>query len=254
MTMHQLLVHDRGPALWREHKPLDEILMLRETTPEQVWSATYQGVPTPPGGYIFKRAWWRGQHRYDIHDAGLIDQCYARYISWDTAMKDKDSSDYSAYVVGDLLADYRLLIRYGYQKKLEFPDLPAEIEAVAQRWNWDGKLRAVIVEDKASGTSAIQTLWATADATIAHLITPFIPTTDKVTRAKQASVWCKNGSVLLPALDPDLIWLADFEDRLFTFPEIIDKDIVDAFDQLVLYCEGTLEYGYRARQGDMVTS
>lgn len=247
---HQLLLRSDGPALWPAHKPLEEVLELKNTTPELVWSGTYQGTPTPPGGYIFKRKWWPHKRRYDLSDTAVKNLVYARYLSYDTAQKDKDDSDYTGCVVGELWPDYRLGLRYAYRERLEFPDLPARIEEDASRWNYDGKLAGILIEDKSSGTSALQTLRATSASWIRGLLIPFLPTTDKVTRGSQASVWCANGCVLLPIPDANAPWLPDFEDELFGFPQAAHDDRVDAFDQLILWLEHILASGRQAR-GEM---
>lgn len=246
MTTHRLLLHTNGPALWPAHKPLAEVLELRETTPELVWSGTYQGVPTPPGGYVFKRAWWR-ERRYDINDRAIINQVYGRWLSFDTALKDKESNDHNAFTVGELWPDYRLGIRRVEQRRMEFPELVGEIEHQAHAWNRDGKLRGILIEDKSSGTSAMQTLAATSPDWLKGLLIPFMPTTDKVTRATQAAVWCRNGCVWLPRPSADAPWLIDFEDELFGFPQVAHDDRVDSMTQLILYLEHILAAGRQAR-------
>ena len=250
MTAHQVLLHNDGPALWPAHKPLAEVLELKATTPELVWSGTYQGVPTPPGGYIFKRSWWPRANRYDPNEHDFDKQIYARYISWDTGQKDKETTDYSAHLVAELLLDYRLIIRRVMQERLEFPYLPEAIEQTAVRWNFDDKLHGILIEDKSSGTSAIQTLAASAPDWLAALLIPFLPTTDKVTRASQAAVWCKNGCVLLPVPGPAVPWLIDFEDELFSFPQVAHDDRTDTFSQLILFLENILSAGWLARGGN----
>lgn len=246
---HKVYLHD-GRVLWPEHKPLEEVLEIRETTPEPIWYGTYQGQPTRPGGHTFRASWWQGKNRYDSGDDRLSRRAYARYMSWDTAQKDnpENDTDYSAYIVAELWPDYRLAVRYCQAERLEFPELPETMEAEAARWNRDDKLRAVIIEDKVSGTSALQTLRATSPAWLRSMLVPFMPSTDKVTRAGQAAVWCKNGCVLLPYPEADLYWLPDLEDQLFEFPKAAHDDMVDALSQLLLYLEHFLEQGYRARK------
>lgn len=247
MPAHQVLLHTNGPALWPVHKPLSEVLELRATTPELVWSGTYQGTPTPPGGYIFKRSWWPFERRYDLNDGRIKNFTYARYLSYDTGQKDKETADYTGCTVGELWPDYRLGVRYVYNERLEFPDLPTRIEEDARRWNYDGKLAGILIEDKVSGTSALQTLLATAPAWIAALLIPFMPTTDKTTRGSQAAVWCKNGCVLLPIPNDTAVWLPDFEDELFGFPQSAHDDRVDSLTQLILWLEHILAAGRVAR-------
>lgn len=245
--VYRLRLHENGPALWPEHKPLAEVMELRATTPEVIWEGTYQGNPTPPAGTVFRRAWWDGQNRYDAADRRLLIACVARWMSWDTGLKDDEDNAYSAAVTAELQPDYRLVIREVYRERLEFPELPAKIGSMAKRFNQDGKLRGVIIEDKASGTSAYQTLAKTAEDWLKPLLVAFMPSGDKETRAQQAAVWCQNGSVWLPWPGEAVAWLVDFEDELFNFPGSTFKDQVDAFDQLILYTENLLAEGWRAR-------
>ncbi len=245
-TTTRFCLHVNGPALWPEHKPLAEVLALRATTPEPIWECTYQGNPTPPAGMIFRREWWRDA-RFDPENHAHVNSCVARWISWDTAMKDEETNAYTACVIGELWPDYRLAVREVWRDRLEFPELPVTIETIARRYNRDEKLRGIIIEDKASGTSAYQTLSASSEEWLRPLLVAFQPVGDKVQRAQQAGVWCRNGCVLLPRPGPAAPWLVDFEDELFTFPGSIFKDQVDAFDQLILYVENLLAEGWRAR-------
>jgi predicted phage terminase large subunit-like protein len=246
--MHRFLIHQNGPALWPEHKTQEEVLRLKNETPENIWEGTYQGNPTPPAGTIFKRAWWQNGQRFDAADIGLVNTCVGRWISWDTALKDTETNAYTAAVIGELWRDYRLAIRLVWRDRMQFPDLPQKIESLARTYNRDGKLRGIIIEDKASGISALQTLSSTAEAWIKPLLIAFMPQGDKPVRAQQAAVHCKNGSVLLPYPGNEVGWLMDFEDELFDFPGSAFKDQVDAFSQLVLYTENLLAAGYEARK------
>jgi predicted phage terminase large subunit-like protein len=249
---HRVKLHSDGPALWPSHKSLAEILELQATTPESIFQAVYQGSPRTPGGVIFRREWWRGKNRYDSSKENLqrmTSACIGRWISWDTAMKDTNESAYTADVVGELRPNYQLAVREVWRDRLEFPELPAVIGQVAERYNWDGKLRAVLIEDKSSGTSAYQTLMASATREVRALLKPFMPHGDKDTRASQAAVWCKNDCVLLPEPSAQVPWLLDFEEELFGLPSSVFRDMGDAFAQLVIYMERILADGFHARGG-----
>lgn len=251
-TTTRVLLHSDGPVLWPAMKPLAEVQALKDTTPAVIWETTYQGNPVPPAGTVFLRAWWAAPAaRFDAAAPNPVLGCVGRWISWDTALKDESDNAWTVAVVGELWPDYRLALRHVYRERLQFPQLPPAIARLASRYNADGKLRGVVIEDKASGTSAIQTLRQSAEPWLRRLLKDYQPHGDKETRAQYASVWCSNGSVLLPAPSADVPWLADFEDELFGFPNSAFKDQVDAFGQLVNYLENLLAEGHRARKGKM---
>ncbi|MBK7918419.1 MAG: hypothetical protein IPJ94_19610 [Chloroflexi bacterium] len=125
MPAYQVTLHNDGPALWPQHKPLSEVLELRDTTPELTWSGTYQGARRPaatsssgPGGP--KSAAMTSRQR-------PAQPVYARHISWDTGLKDKEEADtglHPGYTVAELWPDYRLGIRYVRQNGWSFPTCP----------------------------------------------------------------------------------------------------------------------------------
>ena len=247
MRTYRQVVHRAGPALWPEHKPLGEVLELRATTPALIWEGTYQGNPTPAGGYTFRREWWSGRNRYRAGDRSWSTQVVGRFQSWDFAVKDKQSNDPSACLTADLLADYRLLVREVYVDRLTFDVVPETVVSMARRWNGDGLLRNVLIEDASSGTPAYQTLMATAEAWLRPLLFAMRPVGSKVERAGAASVWCANGMVWLPHPGPEVAWLLDYEDELFAFPQGAHDDQVDVTSQVILFCENLLSAGYNAR-------
>lgn len=244
--MRQVLLHD-GPVLWPEHKPLSQVEELKATTPEGIWEGTYQGNPTPPGGSTFKREWWRGKNRYNPDDRGLVNWIIGRWISWDTGLRDNNNSAYTVATVGELWPDYRLAIRYVWRDRIEFPDLPMVIEDIARRFNRDEKLRGVLIEDKASGITALQTLSATAPDWLKPLLIAFNPAVDKVVRANQAAVWCKNDCILLPRPGATVPWLLDFETEIFDFPNSGYADQTDSLSQLIIWLENLISDGWYAR-------
>lgn len=211
------------------------------------------GVPyNPPGGrFPYVREYFEGM-RYDSTEPRWANQCIARFISWDTAMKDTKVADYTSCAVWELMPDYMLHLREIYRARLTFPELPSTIEAVARRHNRDDKLRGVIIEDKGSGTSAYQTLLATAEPWLRDILHPFLPQGPKEFRAQQAAVWARERCLRLPHPHASVPWLRDFEEELFGFPILVQHDDqVDAFDQGILFLEHYLEAGRRARMAQV---
>lgn len=204
----------------------------------------------------YRREWWRGRNRFDPVDGVLARQVVARWLSIDTALKDTKTAAYSASTVFELLADYRLLVRRVWREKVIFPDLCDQIEVQAAQQNKDGKLRGVILEDRVSGTSALQTLSASGPLWLRPLLIAFDPAKSggKEQRAQQAAVWSKLGCILLPEPSEAVPWLADFEAELFGAPDTEYKDMIDTYAQGVIYLEHFIAEGHRARQAKAAQS
>jgi predicted phage terminase large subunit-like protein len=210
---------------------------------------------TDPSRRPFDMAWWRGRNRWGQNASDADRLAIARFISWDTAFKEENESDYAACAVFDLMPDYRLVLRSMWKEKLDFPGLTKGIEEIANLWRHRSArqgmdvVRAVIIEDKGSGTSALQTLRKAASPWLRERLVAFNPGTEsKPVRGKQAALWCSRDCVVLPAPGADAPWLHDFETELQMFPDVTHDDQVDAFTQCILYCENLLATGWHARQ------
>jgi predicted phage terminase large subunit-like protein len=237
---------ESGELLWPERVPEVEVRKLEASLGNDA-AGQLQQRPAPAGGSIFLSEWWDDRNRFDASDGKIKNLVVARWLSFDTALKDKEANDFTAMSTLELLPDYKVLLRLNWKKKLQFPQLASSIEAEARRWNYDEKLRGIIVEDKGSGTSALQTLSQSAEAGIAKLLIPFQPQGSKEYRARQASLWCDRGCVLLPWPGEDAEWLFDFEDGLYKFPNAAHDDDTDSFSQGILYLENLLAAGWQAR-------
>lgn len=247
-TQYKYLLHSEGPALWPAHKPLKEVLELKATTPALIWEGTFQGNPTAAGGHLFERVWFtNNRFELPLPITDFLSQCVARYISFDTAFKDTTTSAYTACTVGELMPDYRMRTMEVWRDRVTMPNLLKIIKQKRDEWNRDGMLNAVIIEDKASGTSAYQTLMAEGDEEMQQLLVAFTPTSDKDTRCQQAAVWCANGSVILPKPSIYCPWLVDFESELFSIPNSSFRDMGDAFAQMILWVEHLLAEGFHQR-------
>jgi predicted phage terminase large subunit-like protein len=223
-------------------------MSLKASLGERGTAGQLQQRPAPAGGAIFKRDWWQVDNRFDAGDSRFWNLCVGRWLSFDTALKDKESNDFTSMGVWELTADYRLAQREVWWRRLQFPQLASVIEGEALRWNRDGRLRGVIIEDKGSGTSALQTLRQGAPEWLAEMLVGFEPRGSKEGRARQASLWCERGCVLLPFPGASAPWLLEFEDDfLFKFPAGAFDDPVDQWTQMVIYLEHYLAQGWRSR-------
>jgi phage terminase large subunit-like protein len=200
---------------------------------------------TSSGAVVWERDWVAD--RYDVHDEAMALSVIARILSYDTASKDRDHNSYSACAVVELLADYRMRLRHVWRDRLLMPALVARMEADAQRWDEDGKLSEVLIEDRSSGIGAYQTLMASGSDRLRSVLRAFNPTSSKDERFSNAGVWVANRSFILPAPCEETRWLAAFEAEVFEEGEFLDQR--DAVAQAILWNEPRLAEGLRARSG-----
>lgn len=192
--------------------------------------------------------------RYDPADPSRERRIIARYLSYDTASKDKDRNAYTACCVGELLDDYTMDLRHVWRERLLMPNLVDRIADDAKRWNYDGKLYdarqgegigQIVIEDQASGIGAYQTLFHSGDPLMQACLRAFNPKTSKEERFGNAGTWVKRGWFRLPRPGPDARWLKAFEDEMFEEQEFVDQR--DAVAQLILWLESTFYRGVEAR-------
>jgi phage terminase large subunit-like protein len=240
---------ETGEALHPERFDDRQLREIAIDMDEQQAAGQMQQRPAPLSGVIWLESWWaQNRNRYNPDSPFLDQQAVARWISWDTAIKDKVSSDPSAYTVWDLLPDYRIRPRWAWDGRIRFHQLVDMVEQVGQDWNYDGKLVGILIEDKANGTAAYDMLTNAIDSEIADLLVLFMPVESKTYRARQASVWAARGRVELPGPSPAVPWLARFEHQLYTFPASVHDDLVDTMTQVILYLANWLAKGWHAQR------
>lgn len=201
---------------------------------------------TDPTGKPFNREWWTGKNRFVPGGDGGYDPVLplTRWISLDTALEDKARSDYTAWTVAEIMPDYTINILEVGRERLTFPDLIDLTHRLNRIWNYDHKLRGIIIEGAASGKPAIQSLRSGVDKDLAARVIEFVPRTSKIERANAVGIWCKRGMVKLPHPGEDVPWLDEFFSELVNFPDVEYDDRTDSFVQLLLYLENYLASGW----------
>jgi predicted phage terminase large subunit-like protein len=144
-------------------------------------------------------------------------------LSWDTAIKVSEKSDYSVGTCwGCNNGKYYFITMI--RKKMSYPDLKTAIERQIERYN----PKYVLIEDKASGQSLIQDLLLAGHVNIKAIK----PKLDKATRFASVVNIFQSGKVLLPiklSINSSLIR------ELTTFPNSKNDDIVDSVSQFLNY-------------------
>jgi predicted phage terminase large subunit-like protein len=179
----------------------------------QDYEALYQQRPRPPKGTLFQAEWFN--RNVQVYERGV----YSLVVQgWDTAFKEGQENDYTACVtIGRLSMTGALHVLNVYRQRVAFPELVRAIEQQAERW----QPHAIVVEDKGSGTSAVQSLQRTTGLPIVAVPAE----ADKVARANRITAYCEAGKVSIPSgrMFDDLI------SELVRFPSGKHDDQVDAF-------------------------
>lgn len=185
------------------------LLATRASIGSRDWSALYQQDPQPDGGSVFQLGWFARE------DGPARSGCSQVVQAWDTAYKTGQENDISACVtIG--MAGNRLHVLDAWKGRLEFPELVTRVKEKARQWSPN----LIVVEDKASGTSALQVLRRETMLPIVAVQ----PDRDKVGRANLVTPLCEAGRVAVPAT----WWGDELLDELVRFPAGAHDDLVDA--------------------------
>jgi predicted phage terminase large subunit-like protein len=246
-----------GELLWPPQFGAKEIADLKVSMGSYAAAGQLQQRPSPAGGGIFKRHWFR---YYQLPGANLppvivrlpdgstqsiVAEEAPRLVdeqiqSWDCSFKDLDTSDFA---VGQVWARVGSRFLLGDQVRARM-DCPATVKAVRElTLKWPGTL-AKLIEDKANGSAVIQMLAQEIPGLL-----PVNPSGGKVARAQAISPLVEAGNVYLP--HPEWApWVNDFIEECVQFPNGAHDDQVDAMTQAILRLNQPQETTYRVYMVD----
>lgn len=205
--------HKDGELMFPERFDEEQVAALEKTLGSYGTAGQLQQRPAPRGGGILKEEWYR-------YYTNLPDLEF-RNIHADTAQKTGKENDYSVFQCwGRSITGEAVLIDQ-IRGKWESPELLAQARAFwfKHKEAHESKLRAMLVEDKVSGTGLIQTLRRERLP-----ILPVQRNKDKITRGYDAAPFVEAGNVLLPQ---DAPWLSDFLSESNSFPGGTNDDQLD---------------------------
>ncbi len=228
-----------GDLIFPQRFPAESLEAMKANLGEN-YSAQYQQRPSPAGGGIWKRHWWRfwqypGQDlqpvavRDDkgetVHIAPVdLPEQLEKAQSWDCAFKDTKASDYVVGNVWGRMGSQRYLLREHRQRM----DLPATLAAVREMTREFPDTHLKLVEDKANGSAVIQVLTSEIDGLVA-----VNPEGSKIARARAVSPQIEAGNVFLP--HPSIApWVQEYIEECGQFPKGRFDDRVDATSQMLL--------------------
>ncbi|MFL6725144.1 MAG: phage terminase large subunit [Sphingomicrobium sp.] len=187
------------------------------------YASQFQQTPLPAGGGVFKLDWFRLWPKLDLegHErASELPQFEQIAQSWDTAITDKETNSYSVCTTWGICKIGYFLLDV-WRKHVEFPDMIHAMHALAQQW----RPKAILVENKSSGQSAIQELRRSGLPVIAINVDK-----DKTARARAAAPTIEAGKVWVMRYTP---WARLYLDELGNFPRAAFDDQVDSTSQFL---------------------
>jgi len=231
---------ETSELLWPERFGPPEIESLKVSLGSYAAAGQLQQRPSPAGGGILKRHWFRfwqpaGQNLppvivrlQDGTQSSIMPVNVSRIDeliqSWDCAFKDLATSDYVVgQVWGRVGAAYLLLDQV--RGRLDYPSTVKAVVELSRKWPM---CIAKLIEDKANGSAVIQML----TGRISGLL-PVNPEGGKVARAAAASPLIEAGNIYLP--HPQYApWVSDFIEECAAFPNGAHDDQVDAMTQALI--------------------
>lgn len=215
---------ESGSVLHEERESNNSLKKLKLELGEYNFAAQYQQDPITAEGSMVKKIWFKYFSAKEEIKFNQIIQ------SWDTAIKAKDNNDYSVgMTIGVNDNGYYILdiIRI----KVEFPDLIKAVHQYNRKW----RPKSILVEDKSSGQSLLQSLKMEMKVSII----PIKPKFDKITRFAIHTALFESGKIFL---DLDASWRLCLEQELLSFPKSTHDDQVDSLSQAITYLQQRKEF------------
>jgi predicted phage terminase large subunit-like protein len=244
---------EEGEVLCPKRLPKKVLDRLEKKLGAYSFASQYQQRAAPLEGNIIKKAWfqwWKDSSPPEIEHV---------LQSWDTAISDKDTADFSACTTWGVFYDHNyisnVILLSMWKGRLAYP----ELRAMAQRLYFDYRDTGIIrnpefkgrridvclIEQKATGDPLIRDL---RNAGITAI--PFNPTKqgDKEGRVQRISHLIEGGLVWLPAQSPNYTKLLPYADKFLeevaVFPRGESRDVIDSMSQALrkLYDTNLIRY------------
>jgi predicted phage terminase large subunit-like protein len=201
----------KGELLHPDHEPAHVLMELKRQMGPIAFSAQYQQSPIPPGGTIIKRKWLTTYDDVSYQSGDRV------IMSWDIALSEAETGDYSACVV--LLNRKEIFyILEVVRGRFPFEMLKQKVMEVKRRYGSS----TLVIEDSPISRGLIQSL---REQSIN--VTMYKPDTDKRARVIAQTDLFAGGSVRFPRR---AAWLEECIAEILAFPGRHD-DQVDALTQ-----------------------
>lgn len=151
-----------GDLAWPERFSPEAVANIEREKGSWAYAGQYQQRPSPRGGGIIQRGWWRPYTEEECAKFGVpwpkFPVMSYTVLSLDTAQTEKKQNDPTAGVVlgvtRDIWENRRLILMWAWAERLELYELIKKIEETCKKF----KVDRVLIEDKASGHPVQQEL------------------------------------------------------------------------------------------------
>src|SRR5215475_4783142 len=199
----------KGELLHPDHEPADVLAELKREMGSIAFSAQYQQSPIPPGGAIIKRKWLTPYEEVHYQPGDRI------IMSWDIALSETESGDYSACVVL-LRRNEVYYVLEVVRGRFPFDALKQKVMEVKRRYS-SHRSPTLLIEDSPISRGLIQSL---REKSINVAV--YKPDTDKRSRVISQTDLFEGGSVRFPRR---AVWLEEFTAELLAFPGRHDDQV-----------------------------
>lgn len=200
-----------GEPLWPEKYPLSELRARKAVMGKYEWSSLMQQHPTPPGGKLFRRAWFAN----NFVDAPPIRA--RRVRGWDTAATSGDGD----YTVGVLMSESGGIFYVEHVTRGQWG--PAEVDQnIKTQAEIDGK-HISIREEREGGASGKAVIEARAKLLAGWDYSGVLTDKNKILRSRPFRAQCEAGNVRIVRGN----WNNEYLDELCDFPTGVNDDQVD---------------------------
>ena len=247
-----------GDLAWPERFSPQAVANIEREKGSFAYAGQYQQRPSPRGGGIIQRNWWRP---YTEVECGKFGVPWPKFpimsytvLSLDTAQTEKKQNDPTAGVVlgvtRDVWENRRLILMWAWAERLELYELIKKIEETAKKF----KIDRVLIEDKASGYPVAQELrrrGRVISDVLSHNpktadradfgVTLITPEGDHVARAYAVQNLFECGLIYAPAEATGMgdFLFKDWADRVINeladMPKGTHEDLADAMTQALVH-------------------
>lgn len=231
-----------GSSYWPEYKPLRMLESLRDqylATEPHKWHALYMQNPVPvEGGTIKRTDWqmWKGDNP---------PKCRRVIVSMDTAYKETERSDFSAYTVWGIfeqtletnsgkLTIPKMIMLGAEQGKWDFATLCQKCEDLRLEFHPD----VYVIEKKQSGIVLLDELYRRS-----FPLHEVDPRGKKSERLEAASVFFKAKRIYAPEKEE---FPLEVIEEVCNYPSVNNDDYVDTVSQAVMYMRDLGEIKHEA--------